>query len=258
MIKVDSKNLHEVVGKLRKEKMVDKTQESKEITLKAGAIARIYNDPNLGTECITPEDLAPTRLKVLYATSKAELPQGEAINPGYFHRDDLNQQFKSIRVSFITVKKTEQENFNKTGFEAVKNFYGIFEGNIDPFLYTVRSTALSSASKFLSEVKRIQHKYKLPMYALKVELTTNKRETFDKKTGQKGLVYLPVFTVLKDKDGFPVFETDEGKAAFMRELALNMQRLNPTEVDERAKILTNEPSEQPEIPVGSGKSDIPF
>lgn len=249
-------------------KAASEASKSQELATTNKELAEIFHaNAKVGTSQMTSEDLEATSLLLLQGLSNPSLPEGEDKKIGYFYRSDTMEQVKEIMVNILCFKKVWADNYKKTAQERKHIYYGSFEGSSDIFRMYVRGGwSLAGSRKFLSEVKRLQLKRGLPMFALKVRLSSAEVHGTMKDTGQPYAIPALVMTVTKDAEGNPNVETDMGRATWLKEMALNFESLNSsdeeTETPEPRSIPVKpvEPEPAPEA-VGDEKvnpDDIPF
>jgi hypothetical protein len=224
------------------------------------------SNANVGTKQVSSEDLEVPSLRLIQKTSDLEIAGGEAVKLGYLYRSDSMIQRKEMLVNILCFKKVWADNFNRTAEERKHIYYGAFEGSSDIFRMYLRGWSLTGSRKFLSEVKRMQNKFKLPMYALQVRLSSKEEHGVIKETSQAYTTFGMVMTVVKNAEGMPLVEEDPGRATWLKEMALNFESLNSsdeeTETPEPRSIPVKpvEPEPAPTEPETEHvePSDIPF
>mgnify|MGYP001608539669 CR=1 FL=1 len=99
---------------------------------------------NIGTEEMGSEDLNTPILKIIQSNTQGI----EYKQEGFFYRSDTNQTLESVKVNLIYVTTQEMENYNKTGLEKVKVYYGVYDGTFEPFKMFLRGWNLASHRDF--------------------------------------------------------------------------------------------------------------
>jgi hypothetical protein len=169
---------------------------------------------NAGTEEITQNDLNTPSLRIVQKTTQLE---GLEEKVGWFYRKDTNEQVESVDVHLVYVTTKVSENYNKTGTETQKIYFGFYKGTREPFKLYVRGWSLSSHRDFQTEVAMIKSRWHVPMYALSVRLSTvdvsGTMTEGNKPYSTKKLV----FTILKDEKGTPDTKITVGEANFLFE-----------------------------------------
>ena len=163
------------------------------------------NKVGVGTEEISQEDLNTPILKIIQTNTQ----NIENKQEGFFYRSDTREQVESVDVNLVYVSTLEVENYNKTGKEKVKVYFGFYGGTNEPFKMYIRGWGLASHRNFQTEVAGVKTKLGVPMLALTVHLTTEKQSGTIADTGKPYTVYKPIFTVLKDDQGLIIEKTPE-------------------------------------------------
>lgn len=203
----------------------------------------LYPNPNIGTENVGTEDINTPILKIVQPTTQGV----EANKAGFYFRSDTNGYLDSVAVNLVYVTTEEGENYNKTGTEKYKVYYGFYSGTNEPFKMYVRGWGLASHRDFQTEIMQIKNKYNLPMLALEVTLTTEKQQGTIQDTGKPYTIYKPVFTVTKDTEGKPFVELDKERADFLVEASDRFAKMSTPTINDK---LQNGDEVNPE--------DIPF
>jgi hypothetical protein len=210
----------------------------KEITKQDTSItpSEMYqNTENTGTEEISQEDLN-TPILSINQPSTQDLANKKL---GYFHRSDTNEDLEEVQANLVYVTTTEQENYNKTGLEKVKIYYGYYADTFEPFKLFIRGWSLGAHKMFQTEISHIKRVQRVPMFALRVKLTTEEQKGTIKDSGKPYSVFKIKFTILKDHTGRnPVIEMDTERISFLFESA--------TRFKEAALIQTESDQEQSE------------
>ena len=210
----------------------DLTQEEVESALVD--ISSIYSDAtNVGTAQIGSEELRTPTLSIIQkSTDEAKLEGIDNAKVGNFYRSDTNTAHEKIACNILCFKKTWSENYNKTGLERKHIYFGVFEGGIDPFRLYCRGWSLNGSRAFLTEVKMMQSKYGLPMFGMRVVLSTAKEQGTIADTGKPYTTYRIVFEIIKEADSKPAMEKDPGRAGFLKEKAIFFDSLDVGGQDE--------------------------
>lgn len=208
------------------EKAVDTQVKSSIEALHANKdLAQMYQGSvNVGTKEVTQEDLETPTLKLISKNPELiELADKGEMNVGWYYRKDLGIQMETIDVNLVCLKKSYAEYDGKVSRQYL--FYGVYaDGGTDVFrMYVSGGWNLGGARTFNAEVARIKKDHGLPMYPLKVRLSSViQKGTFPhKSTGQPipYVTYQFVAKVLKDENGNPQLEQDMGRGDFLREIA---------------------------------------
>ncbi len=168
---------------------------------------------DVGTEEMGQEDMNTPILKIIQPGTQDIEDKKE----GQYYRSDTKETVDNPLVNLVYVSTLEVENFNKTGIEKVKVYYGFYEGTNEPFKMFVRGWGLAGHRDFQSEVGMIKGKYKIPMLALKVSLSTEKQQGKIPDTGKQYTSYKLQCKIAKDSANKPVVESDPERIAFLVE-----------------------------------------
>lgn len=173
---------------------------------------------DVGTEEMTQEDMNTPILKIIQSNTQ----DIENKHEGWFYRSDTKQQLETVDVNLVYVTTVEVENYNRTGMEKVKVYFGFYEGTTEPFKMFVRGWSLAGHREFQSEVGLMKNKFKVPMFGLHVTLSTEEKAG----TLENGKSYKTnklVFTIQKDpkdKTGIkPLIEMNADRIGFLFEAA---------------------------------------
>jgi len=203
-------------------------------------LASIFkNDVVAGTEDIGVDDLNTPQLKLVQSNKRPELSNGKKAEDGFFFRTDTKEQMETVEVTMLVVRKVYTLNYKKDGTERQHIYFGTYAGVVEPFRMFCRGWSLNGSREFLTEVKQIQRKLSLPMYALKVKLSSVPR-VGTTKDGAEYSVYSTVITVQKDPNGMPIIETDPERVEIMRRFVERFSAMdvkNVAEETEEAHIL---------------------
>ena len=239
-----------------------KSQEKQSLVVANQELAALYHgDAGVGTKMVGSEDVEVPSLVIVQKTSDLTLPEGEGMKLGYLYRSDTQAQRKELLVNILCFKKVWAENFNKTAEERKHIYYGAFDGGSDIFRMYLRGWSLTGSRKFLSEVKRLQLKHRLPMYSLKVRLSVKEEHGTIKNTGQAYTTFSMVLTPIKDSEGLPLVEEDMGRATWLQGMATNFEAMRQGRDDEPVEttVAPKDRIEPEPAPEREGSSnDIPF
>lgn len=247
-----------------------------EVAKKEGSIvvpSEMYqNAVSVGTEEMGQADLNTPTLKVIQANTQGILGKTD----GWFYRTDTKEQMDEVEVNLVYVTTQELENFNRTGTEPVKVYFGFYAGTNEPFKMFCRGWGLGAHRAFQTQVARIKGKYQVPMLALTVKLTSEEQQGTIQDSGKPYLVYKPVFTIMRDADGkAPLVEMDPERISFLveaagrfREMSFGVgDKLSEKDIEQNdpapvPQEETYDPSKDPVKPGGKedvvNPNDIPF
>lgn len=179
-------------------------------------LASIFkSDVVAGTEDIGVDDINTPQLKLVQSNKRPELGSGKKAEDGWFFRTDTREQMETVDVTMLVVRKVYTLNYKKDGNERQHIYFGTYADVVEPFRMFCRGWSLNGSREFLTEVRQIQRKLSLPMYALKVRLSSVPR-VGTTKDGAEYSVYSTVMTILKDEKGEPLFETDPERVEMLR------------------------------------------
>lgn len=257
--------------KLKQDAEAAETKEREESTqalevTRQKAAAMYRNDVGLGTEDISADDINIPQLKLVQPNKPYPLVDGKRATDGWWYRTDTKEQIQNPEVTILVVRKAYADNFKKTAKERQHIYFGIHEGTNDLFRMYARGWSLNGSRDFVTQVKTIQSKYRVPMFALKVQLSNAPRsgKTDD---GAEYSVFSAVFTILKDEDGYPILEDRPERVTILRELAKRFTEipvLGENETEETTKLnkdTTNQSDPEPDPGENTEKvnpDDIPF
>lgn len=232
----------EVAEKIKSEVEAEKAEEetvSEMIKKEPASIPSIYgSNANLGTEEMGVQDVNTPTLKVVQGTSHGI----ESPRLGSLYRTDLQEQMDDAYVNFVYVTTRESDNYNRTGKEAQKIYFGFFTGTQEPFKMFLRGWGNNAHRALQTQIAHIKAKYKIPMLALTIRVSTRVQEgviTSDDGRGKPYKTYVPVFTIEKHENGTPFIEEDPERVSFLvqaagkfKGLAMNESELQESEHDE--------------------------
>jgi len=174
----------------------------------------LYTNPSIGTENVDSSDLNTPILKIIQKTTEG----AENFKIGHYLLPNGSQE-ENVQVNLVFVSTEIGENYNKTGEEKKKVYYGFFANTNEPFKMYVRGWGLASHRDFQTEIMRIKNDYSLPMLALEIGLSTEKIEGTIASTGKPYTTFKPIFNIVKDAKGVPFVETDPERVKFLTEAA---------------------------------------
>lgn len=189
---------------------------------------------DVGTEEMSSEDMNTPILKIIQSNTQGI----DAKREGWFYRSDTKQQLEEVDVNFVHVTTVEVENYNKTGMEKVKVYFGFYDGTNEPFKMFVRGWSLAGHREFQSEVGLIKNKFKVPMFALHVTLSTEPKSG-NLENGKSYSTHKLVATIQKDpKDSLrikPLVEMNSERISFLFEAASRFKQVAKTQASIGAK-----------------------
>ncbi len=211
-------------------------------------------EASIGTEDINAGDLNIPQLKLVQPNKVMPLADGKRANDGWFYRTDTKQQMETVDVVLLVVKKQTGMNFKGDKEERKHVYFGLYDSTTDPFRMYCRGWSLSGSREFLTEVKRIQAHFKVPMFALLVTLRS-KPQSGTTDDGADYSVYQTVFEIKKAEDGeTPLVETNSDRASVLREFVDRFERIAVTPAaQEEDKVGAVPPDGQPRK-----EEEIPF
>lgn len=198
------------MNKLTKEEkeMSDSIAESEK-----NALAIYGESVNLGTEQISQEDINLPTLKIIQSNTTDITNKID----GYFYRSDTQEQLKEVEVTFVYVDKKEVDNYTATGKDQVRIYYGFYSNTKEPFRFFIRtkSWSIQAHRDFQSFVAMVKGKYKVPMFALTVRLSTTPQQGILPDSNKPYTVHRLLITPLRDEKGMPLIEKDSLRIGFL-------------------------------------------
>lgn len=190
------------------------------------ALAEMYNGTvDAGTEEIDQSDLNTPTLKAIQDNTK----NIENKKVGWFYRTDTKEQLETVDVNLVYVTTVEKENYERTAIEKVKVYYGYYSGTKEPFKMFVQGWNLASHRVLQTEITMYKNRYKVPMFALTLHLTTGIKSGQIKKTGKDYSIFQIIFNVVKNpKDTtktMPLVEMNPERISFLFESAERFKAL---------------------------------
>jgi len=144
-----------------------------------------------------------------------ELAEGGEPNNGWFFHKSTGEQFETVECHILTISK----GFRADGINRTNVFNQIMAGVITndgatkPFLMYLTGTKLKRMWDFGKEASKYTRAkpVPIPMFALKVKLTTEKEKT------DYGFAWVVNFDIIKDGKT-PAVVTDPGEFQFLRDM----------------------------------------
>lgn len=180
------------------------------------SVSELYGESmmNAGTEEITSEDLNIPTLKLVQDNTK----DLENKHVGWFCRSDTQEQMETVDVNLISVTTKVQENYKKDAMETVKIYFGYYAGTKEPFRMYLRGTSMQSHRMLQSEVLMYKNRYKIPMFALTVKLTSVQEKGNTKENVPYDIrKYLFEIVKVPGDKSKPIVETNVDRVAFLYE-----------------------------------------
>ena len=241
----------EIAEKLKTE--TKQTEEAQNLAAKESLemqrqrLAAMYKDDvGAGTEDIGVDDLNIPQLKLVQSNKRIDLPNGKRAEDGFYFRTDTKEQMEYVDVILLVVRKVYTLNFKKDGTERQHIYFGVYEGSNEPFRMFCRGWSLAGSREFLTEVKTIQGKYRLPMYALKLRLSSMPRSGTMKEGGDYA-VFSTVFSILKDEEtGAPMAEDRAERVEVLRRFVERFGAIEIRSIDEEDEPVRKTPASLPE------------
>ena len=140
-------------------------------------------------------------------SSKNILLNGQEATDGYFYYKPTRSQTNTIDCHVLTISKgfrADGWNDRKDVFNQILAAVALVDGKKLPFIMYFTGKKLQNLWNFAEEVSMYTKSAGLPipMFALKVRLTTKK------EVSPKGSSWVVCFEILKEEDGSPVLITD--------------------------------------------------
>lgn len=146
---------------------------------------------NVGLSGITSEDVPVPSLGIIQSNSKMKDDEGRPYIPGRFFYKALRKEYETVSGSILVISKRELPSYtDKNVLERTYMVLGVIEPGFMPFMLYCKSSAYFAVRQFIGEVKA----RKYPMYSLKIELSTEKRQN------DMGEWFVPVFKITGVRD----------------------------------------------------------
>lgn len=149
-------------------------------------------------------------------STKNKLANGDDPSDGWFFYRPTEEQFKSIECHILTISR----GFRAEGMKGKKDVFNqlmagvvINGGDIKPFITYLTGLKLSPMWEFGKEAAKYTKAkpIPIPMFALKVKLTTKK------VSHNYGESWIIEFEILRNKNGSPVVVADPGLFQYLRD-----------------------------------------
>ena len=179
------------IKKAEEEDKVETTNGAMETASENKALANLgkeyYRDnANVGLEDLGTEDIPIPSLSVIQSSSKLRDDEGRPYAPGNLYYKALKKVYTEVHCHILVIQKKDLPSYvDRETLERTYIFIGVIDPVMMPFIMYNKSSSYFSARQFIGEVKA----RKLPMYALDVTITTEKR------SNDQGEWYVPVFNV---------------------------------------------------------------
>lgn len=242
--------MRETADKIKAESAAEKQISNKEMEVVKNDMAVIRENPALAKMFTENAGLGSKNLAgelpslKVHATGRSNnniLRDGNEPNDGWFYYKPTQQQFKTVNCHILTISR----GFRADGFEGKKNVFNqvmagliVDDGEMKPFIFYFTGTKLQSmwnfgkmASKY-TKAKPVP----IPMFALKVRLSTDKIDTTFNKT------WVINFEILKTPTGDPDIVTDMGTLQFLKDSVIKVEETIERLIDAKATDeVENEP-----------------
>lgn len=215
-------------GSEQKETEIKEDTEQKDLVIaQAKKIKELYGNSfkNAGTEEIDQSDLNTPSLILMQSNTDIE----DRI-PGSYYRSDTKQMMKTVCVNFVYVTNKVKHNEKKNIDEPYKEYYGFFAGTNEPFRMKMKGWGLGAHRELQTEVSVYKSKLGVPMFALTVEISSERKEGITKK-GEEYKIYKIICDIHKDGK-LPVIENDPDRVGFLLESIDKFKKFNPIENSE--------------------------
>lgn len=178
-------------------------------------LARMYSESSQVGAANIAGELPLLKVHSVGRSTKNELSNGQEPNDGYFFYKPTGEQFESIECHILTISK----GFRAEGMEGKEIFNQIMGGAIiegddyKPFIMYFTGLKLSYLWEFGKQVSKYTKAkpVPIPMFALKVRLTTKK------VANNYGKSWVVNFEIVKTEDGAPELVLDPGRFQFLKD-----------------------------------------
>lgn len=218
------------------------TQKGKENALATLGDDYMTKNANVGLSGLDAEDIPIPTLSVIQSTSKFKDEDNRPYAPGGFYYKALKQNFNTVECSILVINKKLMASY--TDPEVPERTYmvlGVIMPTQMPFMMYAKKSSYFAVRAFIGEVKA----RKVPMFALRVELTTELRQN------DQGSWYVPVFNIVGVVDNPETIVVLEELAKTYDE---SRNTLKSEEDIEQTKALGTDAVTGQEVP----ESDMPF
>lgn len=212
----------------KKESEIVEDVEQKDLVIaQAKHIKDLYgeNFKNAGTEEMDQSDLNTPWLILMQSNTDIE---GRI--PGSYYRSDTKEMMESVSVNFVYVTNKVKNNEKKNIDEQYKEYYGFFQGTNEPFRMKMKGWGMGAHKELQTEIAVYKTKFNIPMFALTVELTSERKEG-QTKEGKEYKIYKIVCSLLKDGQ-LPVIEENPDRIGFLLEAVERFKKISPIEIEE--------------------------
>jgi hypothetical protein len=206
--------------------MTDKKDKSLEAKEKEIALPKDYYDQNanVGLSGLDATDVPIPTLTVIQTNSKVRDEEGRPLIPGKFYYKALKLAYDVVEASILVITKKMMPSYeDRSVMERTYMVLGCLYPGQMPFLMYNKSSAYFATRQFIGEVKA----RKLPMYVLKVQLTSEKRQN------EYGEWFMPIFNIVG-------VETDPDKIVILENLAkeydMNQEGIRSEDEERKASL----------------------
>ena len=199
------------------------------LTIKDEALLKMYSESvEVGTEDMGEQGKFPM-VKITAGLSKDNiLANGKRSEIGKLYHTELKQDFDSIKANICYVGQYELPDFKPPhDLKRTYVFGAVMQADNTPFVMYVKGMSLQKVWDFQSEVHSMRTRYSVPMFALSVEIGVTQRVS--EKFGEVDVFN---FSILRDKNGMPLVETNIERAESLKKLVPvfkeTIQKMNNT------------------------------
>jgi len=184
-------------------------------------------------------------------SSTNELNDGGEPKDGYFYYKPTGEQFKEVECHILTISQGfRADGINKKNvFNQLMAGVIVNDGALKPFITYLTGLKLKPMWEFGKEASKYTHAkpIPIPMFALKVKLTTEKTKT------DYGMSWIIKFTIMRNEDGSPIVVTDPGLFQFLIDHVESVETTIDSIIEKRS---SEEEVEKEEIPHPAETADI--
>lgn len=216
---------------------------------------RMRKNFTLGISNIDPEDITPSKIKLVQGTSDTDKlisSTGERAKIGQFFYFGTRQILDSVDGYIINLSKID-DPFNKRADGTSEKMYqaiGVFEDLATSWLFEFRRGAIATVKNFLTQV----------FVELRGIYTYKIRITSETKKGEKGNYLVPVINIIKKEDDSNKLARLESEAK-KYEYLLNFSEVSKNTSDESLEKLDEgvvSEEEKQKLVEDVNPDDIPF